>query len=61
MKVSHRRGPSPWGLGVKQGGVFVLLFALLPFSPGDHCNPTEATVCAGGSGYTERVLLWVLP
>lgn len=61
MKVSHRRGPWSWGLRVKQGGIFVLLFAVLTFSPGDHCNPTEATVRAGGSGYTERVLLWVLP
>lgn len=60
MEVSHRRGPPPWRLGMKQRGVFVLKapFALFLFSPGDHCNPPETTVCAGGEGAAVGAALW---
>lgn len=47
------------GLRMKQRGVFLLKAPLLPFSPGDHCTPPEATVGARDSGYTESVpTLW---
>lgn len=45
MEVSHRRGPPPWGLGMKQRGVFVLKAPVCSFpvltrrllqSPRDH-------------------------